>query len=62
METIMTRFAQILVALTLLGTPVAAQTLTVLLPAISFPTGTLTPSTKGCEAVQTTTQVCQLGE
>jgi hypothetical protein len=61
----MTRLATALVALTLLAapfaTPVAAQTLTVLLPSISFP-GTLTTSTKGCETVQTAAPVCQLGQ
>lgn len=57
----MTRFATALVALTLLGAPVAAQTLTVLLPAISFPS-TPTVSTKGCLPTQTTTPVCQPGE
>jgi hypothetical protein len=57
----MTRLANACVALTLLATPVAAQTLTVLLPSISFP-GTLTTSTKGCETVQTAAPVCQLGQ
>lgn len=58
----MTRFATAFVALTLLGAPVAAQTMAVLLPTITFPTGTLTPSTKGCEPGQAVTPVCQLTE
>jgi hypothetical protein len=57
----MKHFASALVALTVLGGPVAAQTLTILLPAITFPT-TVTTSTKGCESAQTTTPVCQLDE
>jgi hypothetical protein len=51
-----------LVAFTLLPMPLAAQTLTVLLPSITFPDGTLTPSTKGCEVTQTTAPVCKLTE
>lgn len=41
--------------------PVAAQTLTVLLPAITFPDPVLTPSTKGCDVAERAA-VCQLQE
>jgi hypothetical protein len=52
----------VLVALSLMPMPLAAQTLTVLLPSISFPDGTLTPSTKGCDVAETVAPVCQLSE
>ncbi len=54
--------APALIALSLVASPLAAQTLTVLLPAITFPVTTITPSTKGCEAASTTTPVCALQE
>jgi hypothetical protein len=41
--------------------PVAAQSLTVLLPTLTFPTDTVTPSTKGCAPAKTTT-TCTLSE
>jgi hypothetical protein len=42
-----------------LASPLAAQTMTVLLPSITFPDDTLTPSTKGCDTASTA-PVCQL--
>ena len=44
-----------------LALPAAAQSLTVLLPSLSFPTETVTPSTKGCEVPAPGT-TCQLAE
>jgi hypothetical protein len=44
-----------------LSAPVAAQTLTILLPVISFPDPVVTPATKGCGVVATD-KVCQLQE
>ena len=58
----MKRIAPTLVAFALLASPLAAQTMTVLLPSISFPDGKLTPSTKGCDAADTATPVCLLQE
>jgi hypothetical protein len=59
----MNRLTAIVVALFLpLSSPLAAQTLTVLLPSITFPGGTVTPSTKGCEVTQASAPVCQLAE
>jgi|GEM_PF-1487482 len=50
------------VAVTLsLVAPVAAQSLNILLPTLTFPTDTVTPSTKGCDA-DATKPVCQLAE
>ena len=43
-----------------LAAPVSAQTLTVLLPVISFPDTVVTPSTMGC--IAPTAPVCQLTE
>lgn len=57
----MTRFALSLVASLTLAAPVAADSLTVLLPTLTFPTDTVTPSTKGCEAPATQT-TCQLAK
>jgi hypothetical protein len=55
----MKSLAATLAALALLSaTPLAAQTLTVLLPSISFPDGTLTPSTKGCAVLLGSTNAC----
>lgn len=58
----MKRMTPALVALCLFASPLSAQTMTVLLPSISFPDGTLTPSTKGCDASETLTAVCQIQE
>jgi hypothetical protein len=61
MEIQMKRLALVLAASAALSTPVAAQTLTLLLPAISFPEPVVTPATKGCGLVATP-KVCQLQE
>ncbi len=58
----MTRLATTIFALTLLGAPVAAQTMTVLLPAISFPADTLTTSTRGCKPARAVNVACHIGE
>jgi hypothetical protein len=60
METEMNRFALALVSALSLSTPVAAQSLSVLLPLLSFPDPVTTPSTKGCAEAET--QVCTLQE
>ena len=61
----MTRFALALAASLALvapiATPVAADSLTVLLPTLTFPDTTVTTSTKGCAAPATPT-TCQLAE
>lgn len=44
-----------------LAAPAVAQTLTVLLPVISFPDTVVTPSTMGC-GVSLADKVCQLQE
>ena len=44
-----------------LAAPVAAQSMDILLPTLTFPTDTVTPSTKGCEAPAVGT-TCQLTE
>lgn len=61
MEIKMTRIALAFVAGLTFAAPVAADSLSLLLPTFTFPTETVTPSTKGCEpsAVHAT---CQLGE
>ncbi|NJM81563.1 MAG: hypothetical protein HC844_02915 [Tabrizicola sp.] len=56
----MKQFATALVAAMLLASPLAAQTMTVLLPAITFPDDTVTPSTKGCDAT-VTPSLCEAG-
>ncbi|MCU0829606.1 MAG: hypothetical protein MUE52_20040 [Tabrizicola sp.] len=56
----MNRFALALVSALSLSTPVAAQSLSVLLPLLSFPDPVTTPSTKGCAEAET--QVCTLQE
>jgi hypothetical protein len=61
METQMKRFALVLAASAALAAPAAAQTLTVLLPVISFPDTVIAPSTKGC-ALTSVATVCQLQE
>ncbi len=57
----MTRFALALAAGLALAAPVAADSLGVLLPSLTFPGDSVTASTKGC--IDTTTQpACQLAE
>lgn len=51
-----------LIVLCLLASPLAAQTMTVLLPSISFPDGILMPSTKSCDTIETLIAVCQTQE
>lgn len=46
----MKRIALVLSASLSLAAPVAAQSLNILLPTLTFPTDTVTPSTKGCAA------------
>ncbi|HLQ18651.1 MAG TPA: hypothetical protein VK146_06685 [Tabrizicola sp.] len=48
----MTRFALAFAASLALAVPVAADSLGTLLPSLTFPTDTVTESTKGCEAAQ----------
>ncbi len=57
----MTRFALALAASLALAAPVAADSLGTLLPTLTFPTDTVTASTKGCDAASTQT-VCTLSE
>ena len=57
----MKRIALVLAASLSLAAPVAAQSLNILLPTLTFPTDTVTPSTKGCAAA-VTTGTCQLAE
>jgi hypothetical protein len=61
MEIEMERIALALVVSLSLAVPVAAQSLNILLPTLTFPTDTVTPSTKGCTA-DTAKPVCQLAE
>jgi hypothetical protein len=61
MEIIMERFALALAVTLSLTAPVAAQSLNILLPTLTFPTETVTPSTKGC-ADDASKPVCQLAE
>lgn len=49
-------------ALMLLSVPASAQTLSVLLPSITFPTDDVTASTKGCVTATTGAPVCILEE
>lgn len=44
-----------------LAAPVAAQSMNILLPPLTFPTDIIIPSTKGCEA-PTTGSTCTLAE
>jgi hypothetical protein len=60
MEITMTRFAFALAASLALAAPVAAESLAVLLPTLTFP-DTVTTSTKGCEA-PVAQPTCQLAE
>jgi hypothetical protein len=55
----MQRLALVLAAVSALASPAAAQSLSVLLPQISFPEPVTTPSTKGCAPKA---MVCQLQE
>lgn len=57
----MTRLAYALAASLALAAPVAADSLTLLLPSLSFPTDTVTTSTKGCDA-SVKGDICQLDE
>lgn len=57
----MTRFALALATSLALAAPVAADSLSMLLPALTFPTDEVITSTKGCEAPATAT-TCQLQE
>jgi hypothetical protein len=60
MEPIMQRPALLVVFAALLAAPVAAQTLSVLLPSVTFPEPTTTSSTKDC--VPGATVVCPSGK
>ena len=57
----MKRLALVLAATFALTVPASAQTLTVLLPTISFPDAVVTPSTMGCDAT-VKAPTCQLQE
>lgn len=57
----MTRIAFALATTLALSAPVAADSLTVLLPALTFPTDEVTTSTKGCEAAAAA-PTCTLAE
>jgi hypothetical protein len=59
MEPLMPRLAFVLV-LFAAASPLAAQSLTTLLPQITFPDPVVTPATKDCG--QVSAQVCQLQE
>lgn len=54
-------FALALAAMLALSAPVAAQSMSFLLPSLSFPDGDVTSSTKGCDA-KTEAAVCQIDE
>lgn len=56
----MTRLAFVLAAVAALSAPAAAQSLSVLLPVLSFPEPVITPSTKGCSTMLA--PVCTLQE
>ena len=57
----MTRFALALATSLAFAAPVAADSLAVLLPTLTFPTDEVITSTKGCEA-PATTATCTLAE
>lgn len=57
----MTRIAFALVATFAVAAPVAADSLTTLLPTLTFPDSSVVTSTKGC-ADPTTQPACQLAE
>lgn len=58
----MKRFALVLIATAGLAGPAAAQSLSILLPVLSFPDGVIVPSTKGCVVETTTAPVCPIQE
>jgi hypothetical protein len=60
METEMTRVTLALVAALSLPIPASAQSLSVLLPLLSFPDPVTTPSTKGCGEIEA--KVCTVQE
>lgn len=57
----MTRFAYAVAASLALAAPVAANSLTVLLPSLTFPSETISTSAKNCAPVPTQA-TCQLAE
>ena len=57
----MKRIALVVAASLSLAAPVAAQSLNILLPTLTFPTDTIVPSTKGC-AASLTDSTCTLAE
>ncbi|WP_155523088.1 hypothetical protein [Tabrizicola thermarum] len=57
----MKRITLVLVASLSLAAPVAAQSLSILLPTLTFPSDPVTSSTKGCVAPVTST-TCQPAE
>jgi hypothetical protein len=61
METEMTRFALALATTLALAAPVAADSLTTLLPTLTFPEDVVTTSTKGCDSANTQ-PACKLAE
>jgi hypothetical protein len=61
MEIEMERVALVLAVTLSLVAPAAAQSLNILLPTLTFPSETVTTSTKGCEVPASGT-TCQLGE
>jgi hypothetical protein len=61
MEIEMSRLIHALAASLALAAPVAADSLGTLLPSLSFPTDTVTTSTKGCDA-PAQGEVCLLAE
>jgi hypothetical protein len=61
MERKMKRIALVLAASLSLAAPISAQSLNILLPTLTFPTDTVTTSTKGCAAPVAST-TCTLAE
>jgi hypothetical protein len=61
METGMKRAAFLVIAGFALAAPAAAQSMSILLPVLSFPEDAVTSSSKGCTA-KTTAPTCQLEE
>jgi hypothetical protein len=55
----MERIALVLAVTLSLAAPVAAQSMSILLPSLTFTGDIVTPSTKGCDA-QATKPVCQI--
>lgn len=58
----MKTIASVALAFALVASPLAAQTMMVLLPSISFPDGTLNSSTSGCQTVDVATGLCLFGK